>query len=45
MAKLYGVFLLSLVGSTAIAQELNVMTFNIRLNTAADRQYECMALS
>jgi endonuclease/exonuclease/phosphatase family metal-dependent hydrolase len=36
MAKLFGIFLLSLVGSTAIAQELNVMTFNIRLNTAAD---------
>ena len=36
MAKLFGIFLLSLVSSTAIAQELNVMTFNIRLNTAAD---------
>ena len=36
MAKLFGIFLLSLVSSTAITQELNVMTFNIRLNTAAD---------
>jgi len=36
MAKLFGILLLSLVSSTAITQELNVMTFNIRLNTAAD---------
>src|SRR5688572_1863814 len=36
MAKLFGIFLLSLASNTAITQELNVMTFNIRLNTAAD---------
>ena len=36
MAKLFGIFLLTIVSSSAITQELNVMTFNIRLNTAAD---------
>ena len=36
MKKIFSIFFCSLLTAPAIAQELNVMTFNIRLNTVAD---------